>query len=69
MVTVTKARRFDEPRAVEVLHEGAWWPGFQDGWVPWPDGWRASVEFSVQYDWGLGKHTMSVPADRVRLPA
>lgn len=61
-------RRIDPPRLVDVELDGAWWPGSQDAWVRWPDGaWRASVEFVVQYDWGPGKHLMSVPAGRVRL--
>lgn len=69
MVVVPDVRRFDEPRPVEVLHEGRWWPGSQDAWVRWPDGsWRASVTFVAVYEWGQGKHLLSVPAERVRLP-
>lgn len=61
-------RRFDEPRPVEVERDGVWWPGWQNAWVRWPDGsWRADVEFVAQYEWGAGKHVMSVPAERVRL--
>ena len=68
-VTETE-RRIDPPRAVEVLHEGRWVSGAQDAWVRWPDGaWRASVAYSVQYEWGPGKHLRSLPADRVRLRA
>lgn len=51
-----------------MLHDGRWWPGWQDAWIPWETEWRASVEFVVQYDWGPGKHVLSVSADRVRLP-
>jgi hypothetical protein len=62
-------RRIDPPRAVEVEQDGQWWPGAQDAWVRWPDHtWRASVSFVAQHEWGAGKHVMSVPADRVRLP-
>ena len=31
------------------------------------DHWTAYVEFRARYDWGWGKHLMSVPAERVRL--
>lgn len=52
-----------------VLHDGVWLPGWQNGWVRWPDGqWRASVSFTADYEWGRGKHVKSVPADQVRLP-
>jgi hypothetical protein len=61
-------RRIDPPRAVEVLHDGQWVAGAQDAWVRWPDGeWRASVSYSVDYEWGPGKHLRSLPADRLRL--
>lgn len=61
-------RRIDPPRLVEVEQGGEWWPGQQDAWVRWPDGsWRASVEFVATYDWGQGKHVLSVPPERVRL--
>lgn len=62
-------RKIDPPRPVEVLHNGQWLPGQQDAWVLWPDGtWRASVTFTARYEWGPGKHVMSLPAERVRLP-
>lgn len=68
VVSDPNVRRFDEPRLVEVEQDGRWWPGSQNAWVRWPDGsWRADVEYVVAYDWGQGKHVMSVPADRVRL--
>lgn len=67
-VTDPNVRRIDPPRPVEVELDGVWWPGSQDAWVRWPDRtWRASVEFIAQYDWGDGKHVMSVTEDRVRL--
>jgi hypothetical protein len=52
-----------------VLHDdGQWVVGAQDAWVRWPDGeWRASVTYSVVYEWGAGRHLRSMPANRVRL--
>jgi hypothetical protein len=69
-VMTADLRRIDPPRAVEVLHDdGRWHDGAQDGWVRWLDGsWRASVTYSVVYDWGPGTHLRSLPAERVRLP-
>jgi hypothetical protein len=62
-------RRIEPPRAVDVLHDdGRWVAGEQDAWVRWPDGdWRASVIYSVIYEWGPGRHVRSLPAERVRL--
>ena len=31
-VRLIEERRFDPPRAVEVEHNGRWWPGFQYAW-------------------------------------
>lgn len=63
----SRSRRFDEPRPVEVWHDGRWVRGEQDGWVRWPDGeWRASVTFSVDHEWGRGRYVKSLPADQVR---
>ncbi len=65
---VVDSRRFDEPREVEVEHDGAWWPGFQMAWRLLDDdrGWCADVEWRRAYDWGTGKHVGTVPANRVR---
>jgi hypothetical protein len=61
-------RRVDPPRAVEVLHDGRWVAGAQNASGRRPDGnWRASVTYTVGYDWGLGRHLRSLPAERVRL--
>lgn len=66
-VTDPRIRRFDEPRAVEVLHDGRWVPAMQDAWVRWPDGeWRASVTYAVDHEWGRGRYVKSVPSDEVR---
>jgi hypothetical protein len=62
-------RRFNPPRPVVVEKDGAWWPGFQRAWRVCDDGrgWMADVEFTAQYDWGLGKHLATVTPHRVRL--
>jgi hypothetical protein len=62
-------RRYDPPRNVEVELAGQWWPGVQHAWrlTSDRDFWIADVEFSAQYDWGLGKHFQCVPPERVRL--
>lgn len=67
VVAEDRIRRLDEPRAVEVLHDGRWVPGQQDGWVRWPDdGWYASVTYVLEHEWGRGRYVRSVPADEVR---
>lgn len=64
-VTGPGSRRFEEPRPVLVLHDdGAWYTGFQDGWIRRGDGtWRASVRYTTapgsQFD-------RAMPASRVR---
>jgi hypothetical protein len=55
-----------EPRPVEVFHDGRWVPATQDGWVRWDDGWRASVSYVLEHEWGRGRYVKSVPADEVR---
>jgi hypothetical protein len=62
-------RRFDPPRAVEVEHEGRWWPGVQHAWRLCDDGrgWMADVEYVVEHEWGIGKHLPVVPPERVRV--
>jgi hypothetical protein len=62
-------RRYEPPRRVEVLHDGSWWPGIQSAWRLCEDGrgWRADVEYVVQYEWGSGKHVPTVPPERVRI--
>ena len=32
----------------EVLVDGHWYPGFVRGWYRYPDGWSASVQYSVE---------------------
>ena len=48
---------------------GRWWPGLQSAWRLLDDdrGWLAEVEYSVDYDWGRGKHLAGVPAERLRV--
>jgi hypothetical protein len=43
---------------VEVELAGQWWPGVQSAWrlTSDRDFWVADVEFTAQYEWGLGKH-------------
>jgi hypothetical protein len=71
VVHLVDERRFDPPRLVEVEHDGAWWPGTQRAWRLCDDGrgWRADVEYVVEYDWGRGKHMPSVVPERIRLPS
>jgi hypothetical protein len=58
-------RRFDPPRPVLVHHDdGHWYTGFCEGWVRWPDGWRASVDWTVTPG---EKYVRVLSADRVRL--
>jgi hypothetical protein len=59
----------DEPRPVEVLRDGAWWPGQQLGWLLCNDGrgWVAYVRYRVAYEWGQGQHLHYVTADRLQL--
>jgi hypothetical protein len=68
-VRLLEERRFDPPRAVEVEHDGAWWPGFQHAWRLCDDhrGWMADVSWAEQHDWGLGTYRPMVPPERVRL--
>lgn len=63
---MSASRRFDEPRPVEVEHEGRWWLGLQHGWVARDGAWWADVEWIADHDWGRGKYVRVVPADRVR---
>jgi hypothetical protein len=68
-VRLLKEHRFDPPRPVEVERDGHWWTGSQSAWQLCDDGrgWMAQVEYSVQYEWGLGKHLQSVPPERIRV--
>jgi hypothetical protein len=68
-VRLLEQRRYDPPRKVLVELEGQWWHGYQDAWRLCDDGrgWMASVEFVARYDWGPGKHLMSVRPERVQL--
>jgi hypothetical protein len=68
-VHLLKEHRFDPPRLVEVEQDGAWWPGFQWAWRLCDDdrGWMAHVEYSVQHEWGRGKHLQSVPPELLRV--
>jgi hypothetical protein len=60
-----RVRRFDEPRPVMVQHDdGAWYTGWCEGWAWWPDGWRASVEYTVAPG---EKYVRVLPGDRVQL--
>jgi hypothetical protein len=69
IVRLLREHRYDPPRPVEVEHDGYWWPGLQHAWRLCDDdrGWIADVEYSVQYDWGRGKHLQCVPQERFRL--
>jgi hypothetical protein len=68
IVGLIEERRFDPPRAVEIEHNGRWWTGRQSRWLLCDDGagWRAQVEWSELYEWGLGKHMTTVPPERLR---
>ena len=68
-IRLLEERTFDPPRPVLVEHDGEWWPGLQRAWRLCDDGrgWRADVEYSVQYDWGRGKHMPTVLPERLRL--
>lgn len=70
-VRLLDERRYDPPRDVEVLNDGAWWPGTQAAWRLCDDarGWTADVRWTQQHEWGLGTYVQSVAAHRVRLPA
>lgn len=58
-------RRIDPPRRVLVRHDdGRWYTGWQDGWVRWPGGWRASVRYSTAPG---EQYVRSLPAERVTL--
>ncbi len=71
MITVRllKEHRFDPPCLVEVKQDGAWWPGLQRAWRLCDDdrGWMTDVEYSVQHEWGRGKHLQCVPPERLRV--
>ena len=66
---LVREQLFDPPRAVEVEHDGRWWPGFQSRWLLCDDdrGWMAQVEYTAQGGWGRGKHRESVPPERIRM--
>jgi hypothetical protein len=68
-VRLLTERRYNPPKAVEVEHQGAWWPGFCTGWLltDCGRGWRTQVEYVVHHKWGFGKPLQAVPAARVRL--
>ena len=69
-IRLIEERRCDPPRPVVVEHGGEWWPGLQPAGQLCDDGrgLRADVEYSVRYDWGIGKHLRTVPPERLRLP-
>jgi hypothetical protein len=57
-VRLIEERRCDPPRAVEVEHNGAWWPAPQIAWRLCDDtrGWMADVSWTEQHDWGPVKY-------------
>lgn len=67
-VRLVEERRFNPPHAVEVEHNGRWWPGTQSAWRLCDDrrGWMAEVRWTEQHDWGLGTYLPMVPPARVR---
>jgi hypothetical protein len=69
VIRLLDERRYDPPRLVQVEHSGRWWPGLQSAWRFGDDdrGGLAEVEFTVDYEWGRGKHLAGVPTDRLRL--
>jgi hypothetical protein len=69
IVRLLKEHRYDPPRVVEVEHGGQWSQGFQSAWRLCDDGrgWMAQVEYSVQHEWGRGKHLQTVPPERLRV--
>lgn len=71
IVRVLEEQLFYPPRAVEVEHGGAWWPGTQNAWRLCDDerGWMAEVRWTEQHQWGPGTYDTMVAPDRVRLPA
>lgn len=65
VATDPDVRRYEEPRTVDVLHEGRWYRGFCEGWSRREDGiWRASCTWSVAPG---EKYVRSLTEDRVRL--
>lgn len=61
-----RVRRIDPPRNVEVLHDGAWWPGSQRAWIRWPDGtWLGLAGLYRGYMWD-GAELDWYPADELR---
>ncbi|MCU1614693.1 MAG: hypothetical protein JWO98_2233 [Frankiales bacterium] len=67
-VRLLEERGFDPPRAVEVEHNGSWWPASQIAWRCCDDGrgWMADVSWTEQHEWGPGKYLTMVPPERVR---
>jgi hypothetical protein len=67
-IPLIEGRRFDRPRAVEIAHNGRWWRARQAGRRLSDDGryWRADLEWSESYQWGLGKHLSTVPPEPLR---
>jgi hypothetical protein len=61
-------RRYDPPCAVDVERDGTWVPDWLTAWRLLDDGqgWRADVQYHVQYEWALGCHVGTVLAARVR---
>jgi hypothetical protein len=60
----------DEPRQVEVLHDGAWVPGWLTAYRRDKDGWRAHVRYSwapgMQYvPWRPGAEVRRQQPDEV----
>ncbi len=69
LIGQTQLRPFHPPRPVEVLMDGAWRPGLQQAWRREGDGWTAEVSWFAGYSIDGGRQVVTVPADRVRLPA
>jgi hypothetical protein len=65
-VGLVEERRFDPPRAVEVEHNGRWWPGTQYAWRLCRDhrGWMAEVRWTEQHERGLRTYVPMVPPER-----
>jgi len=68
VVDTTETRRFDPPRPVEVLVDGAWRPGLQQGWRREGEAWTADVSWFAGYAVAEGRQVDRVPADQIRLP-
>ncbi len=52
------------PKAVEVFHNGRWWPGRLASWGRSNGEWRGLTRWSE--DWGM-TYLQAVPSDRLRI--